>query len=170
MADTTFVDGSTLTAADWFNDVNRLLYTILSDPADIAAIRTALTATMTWTTPTFAAGDFTSDVGSWTVAAGDVQTFAYTIMNKVMIVSFNILNSTVATTPNLLKILIPASKTSTKAMRTCCQILDNGTQAAAVAYVEAGSTFINIQRLNAANFANATDNTYVLGQIFFEIN
>ena len=42
MADTTYTNGVTLTDADWFNDVNRLHYTILGDPADAAAIVTAL--------------------------------------------------------------------------------------------------------------------------------
>lgn len=42
MADTNYTNGVTLTDADWFNDVNRLHYTILGDPADAAAIVTAL--------------------------------------------------------------------------------------------------------------------------------
>lgn len=43
MADTTYVDNQTPAVnADWLNDVNRLHYTILSDPADAAAVRTAL--------------------------------------------------------------------------------------------------------------------------------
>lgn len=42
MSDTTFVDGVTLTDDDWFNDINRLHYTILNDPADAAAISNAL--------------------------------------------------------------------------------------------------------------------------------
>lgn len=33
MSDTTFTNGVTLTDADWFNDVNRLHYTIFGDPA-----------------------------------------------------------------------------------------------------------------------------------------
>lgn len=44
MADTTFVNNITLSDADWFNDVNRLHYTILNDPADAAAVKTALSA------------------------------------------------------------------------------------------------------------------------------
>lgn len=44
MADTTFVNGATLTDADWFNDVNRLHYTIFGDPADDAAARTGISA------------------------------------------------------------------------------------------------------------------------------
>lgn len=42
IASTTFVNGVTLTDEDWFNDLNRLHYTIFSDPADAAAVRTAL--------------------------------------------------------------------------------------------------------------------------------
>ena len=42
MADTTFTDGVTLTAADWFNDVNRLHYTIFGDPANLAAVKATL--------------------------------------------------------------------------------------------------------------------------------
>lgn len=42
MSDTVFTNGVTLTDADWFNDVNRLHYTIFSDPADAAAVRTAV--------------------------------------------------------------------------------------------------------------------------------
>jgi hypothetical protein len=37
MASTTFTNGVTLTDEDWFNDVNRLHYTIFGDPANIAA-------------------------------------------------------------------------------------------------------------------------------------
>lgn len=44
MSDTTFTNGVTLTDADWFNDVNRLHYTIFSDPATVGAARTNLGA------------------------------------------------------------------------------------------------------------------------------
>lgn len=42
--DTVYVDGTTLLTADSMNDLNRLHYTILSDPANIAAMRTTLHA------------------------------------------------------------------------------------------------------------------------------
>lgn len=42
MADTTYVDGVTVLTADTMNDVNRVVYTILADPADVAAAKTAL--------------------------------------------------------------------------------------------------------------------------------
>jgi hypothetical protein len=37
MSSTTFTNGVTLTDEDWFNDVNRLHYTIFGDPADLGA-------------------------------------------------------------------------------------------------------------------------------------
>jgi len=44
MADTVFTNGVTLTDSDWFNDTNRIVYTILADSANAAAARTALAA------------------------------------------------------------------------------------------------------------------------------
>lgn len=132
----------------------------------------ALIDCIDWTTPTFAAGDFTAGGSqTWTVASGDVGTYAYTILNKTMTVSFTINTSTVGGTPNSdLRIAIPASKTATKQMRNPIQLLDNGTRTTGIAFVEAAATVITIQRTDAANFAAATDNTYVLGQITFQID
>jgi hypothetical protein len=42
MATTTFVNGVTLTDADWFNDADRVIYDILGDPADVAALCEAI--------------------------------------------------------------------------------------------------------------------------------
>jgi len=42
MTDTVFVNNVTLTDSDWFNDVNRLHYTILVDPANLAAAQSTL--------------------------------------------------------------------------------------------------------------------------------
>lgn len=47
MSDTTFTNGVVLTDDDWFNDVNRLHYTIFGDPANLAAVRTTLAASDT---------------------------------------------------------------------------------------------------------------------------
>lgn len=44
MADTTFVNGVTLTDEDWFNDVNRLHYTIFGDPSNAVTALANLSA------------------------------------------------------------------------------------------------------------------------------
>ena len=41
MASTTFTNGVTLTDEDWFNDVNRVTYTIFGDPANLASAQAA---------------------------------------------------------------------------------------------------------------------------------
>ena len=124
-----------------------------------------------WTTPTFDAANFTANGSmTWTVASGDVQTYAYTILNKAMTVSFSIITSTVGGTPDTtLRIAIPAGKTATKAMFNPCRVNDNGTVKPGYASVGASGTVINID-LTSGNFAAATDATSVSGEITFEIN
>jgi len=61
MADTTFTNGVTVTDADWFNDLNRLHYTIFSDPADLTAVKTSVLASpVAIGSGTPAAGTFTN--------------------------------------------------------------------------------------------------------------
>lgn len=126
-----------------------------------------------WTTPAFAAGNFTGNGSmTWTVAAGDVATFAYAIVGKMMTVAFSIITTTVGGTPDtLLQILIPGGKTSTKAMYSAIgQMLDNNVATTGRINVEAGDTKIYIQRTDLAAFTASTNLTYVRGQITFEIN
>ena len=47
MADTTFVNGTTLTDEDWFNDVNRLHYTLFGDPTTTASVASAIAPSIT---------------------------------------------------------------------------------------------------------------------------
>lgn len=126
----------------------------------------------TWTTPTFSAGDYTANGSmTWTVAEGDVTSFAYVIQGKVMTVVFTLATTTVGGTPNTqLHIAIPASKTATKRVINPVLISDNGTQVIGWADVAASGTKINIQLLAGANFAASTNATLVYGQITFEIN
>ena len=127
----------------------------------------------TWTTPTFSAGDYTASAGgggeAWTVASGDVTTLAYTIIGKMMTVAWYIVTTTVAGTPVVLSIKVPASKTVAKTMVNACYGIDNGTRTTAVAQVTASGTTIDIRRSDAVGWTNCTDLTHQRGQITFEI-
>jgi len=128
-----------------------------------------------WTTPAFDAGDFTANGSmTWTVAAGDVDTFAYTINNKMMTVVFNLVTTTVGGTPSTnLLIKIPASKTATKTVSNPVAIRDNdvvGGREVGIAQVTAGATNIAIALISNVAFAGGADLTYVQGQITFEID
>lgn len=166
------MDGSTITAADWFNDVDRVIYDILNDPADLAATKDSLFPA--WTTPSFSAGDFTANGSmTWTVAAGDVTTYAYIVNGKMMTVNFYLVSTTVAGTPNTtLQIAIPGSKTATKSALTSCAYIDNsGTQSIGICNVAASGTVIRITKADGTtNWTASTDGTSVYGSITFEIN
>jgi hypothetical protein len=133
------------------------------DPANLSG---------SWTTPTFSAGNFTGNGSmTWTVAAGDVSTYAYKILGKTMIVAFSLITTTVGGTPSTtLQIAIPASKVATKRMANPVLLLDNNVRATGYAEVAASGTVIQIIRTDAANFTASADQTYVFGQITFEIN
>lgn len=123
-----------------------------------------------WTSPAFSAGNFTGSASmTWTVAAGDVGTFAYIESGKEMTVAFAIQTSTVGGTPaTYLQITIPNSKTASKVIYNSCRVIDNGT--ASIGMCRANGTLIQIFKADAANWSAATDATEVFGEITFEIN
>lgn len=128
-----------------------------------------------WTTPAYDAGDFTANGAmTWTVDAADVTTYAYLIEGKKMTVSIAIRQSTVGgVADTVLYVAIPASKTATKAMQNAAAfIVDNGAAAEAggVIGVGSGATVIYFNRLNSVNWTLSANNTWVRGQITFEIN
>ena len=127
-----------------------------------------------WTDVAFSAGNFTSDSGSWTVASGDVDYFAYRVLNKTMSISFRIVGSTVSGSPNQLRIAIPASATSAGGPTTICRAIDNGTDRFGVLSTAIGFQYVYILAISFATatnvtWANATDTTSVWGQIEIEI-
>jgi hypothetical protein len=124
-----------------------------------------------WISPSFNAGDYTGRASmTWTVASGDVMTFAYTMRGKTMTVSLVLLTTTVGGTPSTsLQVAIPGGFTAAKAMQSVCEVLDNGARTTGRINVAASGTLIAIQRTDLANWAASTDNTAVRGQLEFEV-
>lgn len=104
MADTTFTNGVTLTDADWFNDLNRLHYTIFADPANAAAAATAI-GVGTASTPTFAGLNLSSPLAAASGGTGisSLGTGVATALGQAVSGSGNIALTTspVFTTPNI---------------------------------------------------------------------
>lgn len=121
-----------------------------------------------WTAVSFNAGDFTASAGSWTVASGDLVTLAYRLIGKYMTVAFHVQTSSVSSTPSVLNILIPASKTAARTITNACLSIDAGTAQGGYCFTTASGTNISIGKVNAAAWAVATDTTYVRGEITFE--
>jgi hypothetical protein len=124
------------------------------------------------TTPTFSSGDFTaSGAMTWTVAAGDVSNYTYSFDGKFMKLKVYLVSTTVGgVASNVLYVKVPAGRTITKSTANSCIVLDNGTRATAYLTAVAGATVVEVRRSDNANFALATDNTFVLGEIEFEVN
>ncbi len=125
-----------------------------------------------WTTPAFSAGDFTAGgAQTWTVAAGDVTTFAYQIIGKTMRIMFNIKTTTVGGTPNeVLNIAIPASKTAAKEVTFPIVTLDNNTRGIGFASISAGGAIIQCAKSDYSVWAASTNLTGVYGSVTFEIS
>lgn len=88
MSDTTFTNGVTLTDADWFNDLNRLHYTIFGDPATARAafdsllgrgssVASAATLDLTSTTGDFVHVTGTTSITAITLSDGDQRTLVF---------------------------------------------------------------------------------------------
>jgi hypothetical protein len=134
--------------------------------------RARLTAAMgTWTTPSFSAGHYTANGSmTWTVASGDSETYAYTLVGKTMTVAWRIVTTTVGGTPNTeLRIAIPGGFTSAKKIEATHHYSDNGATGTGIAEVNAGGTTIVLFKAAFAAWSASTDNTFTLGQITFEI-
>jgi hypothetical protein len=124
-----------------------------------------------WVTPTFAAGDFTAGGAmTWTVASGDVTTYAYRLDGKTMTVVFHIATSSVSGGDFRLQIAIPASRTAAKRISNPILANDNGSFAIGYCEVAASGAVITcFKSPSATNWSASTDASAVQGQITFEV-
>lgn len=125
-----------------------------------------------WTTPTFAAGNFTSDPGTWVVEAADVTTYAYMLVGKSMTLSFIINSTTVTGTPTSLRISIPGGFTAVKYMDNAGNKKDNGGISGNDMTIESsvGANYVTLLRdYGSTAWTASTNATSVRGQITFEI-
>lgn len=129
-----------------------------------------------WTAVAYDAANFTGrGAMTWTVDADDVQTYAYQVIGKTMIVAFEMSTTTVGGVADTeLRIAIPGGKVAAKRVSALARVRDNGAPyyESGYALVVAGGTTINLRRMDGANWAlsGGTPNmTSVQGEIVFEI-
>ena len=125
-----------------------------------------------WSTPGFNAANFTGSGGmTWTVAGGNVGTYAYTIVGKTMTVAFGLTATTVGGTPGTsLFNAIPGGNTATKQVNGTFYGLDNLVRQMGWLVVAAGSQVISLNKVDASVWTASTGQTYAWGEITFEIN
>jgi hypothetical protein len=131
---------------------------------------TRLDPGLDWISPTFSAGNFAADGAmTWTVGAADVETYAYTLCNRTMTLTFKINSSSVGGIPNsLLKIRIPGEKVSSRGVLSMCRIA-NPSASVGICYVEEGATHLYIRRNDLSDFVAGQKDVAVQGQLTFEI-
>lgn len=102
--------------------------------------------TGTWATPSYSAGDYTTNgAGGWTVDAGDVTAFRYIELGKMM--HFNIILSTTtvtAATGTQLRIKIPNSKIAGTSMDGWAVGLNNSANFTGFWQATSGNTYIEV--------------------------
>ena len=127
-------------------------------------------ASTLFTAVTFNAGDYTAQSGTWTVGSGDVNSFNYLLLGKMMTVTFNLVTTSVSATPVDLRILVPAGKTISKRADTAGICSDNGGTRTYCQIVAASGTSLQIFfPAGAATWAASTNATDVTGETTFEV-
>jgi hypothetical protein len=130
-------------------------------------------------TATFAAGDFTADSTTvWTVQAGDVINLSYTLKENLLLVTFTLYTTSIAT-PAAGGLLRMSNNQyggfvwNATVITLLGQLIDNG-DVSAMGYAQAGATVSNLAfgisgTLGAAGayttFTASTNNTYIIGSI-----
>lgn len=120
-----------------------------------------------WSTPTFAAGDYTaSDAQTWTVAAGDVVVNRQRTLGSMACFSVTINTTSVSGTPATLN--YSTGITAATSGQATIYLSDNGTVSIGAVQWTAASPIVKFQETGSA-WATATDTTAVRGSWCYEI-
>ena len=119
----------------------------------------------------FVPGDFTANAAmTWTVGAGDITTWSYTLIGTRMIVDCVIQNTTVGgAVAQILQMKIPGGWYAAASAFNPIYALDNAVASSVVASVLINTNIIRLIRLDAANWTAAAAATSVYGQLGFPI-
>jgi len=121
--------------------------------------------------PAHFAGRYTANGSmTWTVTGPQVETFAWSLRNRMMTVLFTINGSTVGgAANNLLKIAIPNGKVASRSVSTTCFFSDSAvTDHVALCNVKAGGAVINFQKPGQKNWTLGANT--LMGEITFEVD
>lgn len=123
-----------------------------------------------WTDVAFAAGNFTGNGAmTWTLTAPDQVALAYRKINKSLLVSFQLVTTTVGGTPNTdLRITIPAGLIANRTTNGIIYYSDNGTKGHGISEVNSAGTVIRLLKSGFTNWSAATNATDIYGQIEFQ--
>jgi len=124
-----------------------------------------------WTSPAHTAKTFTGEGSmTWTVDAADVGTFEYTLAGKTMTVVLLLKSTSVSgTRGSFLQVAIPDGYIAASQTESFLRIDEGGKSVNGYMGTRAGDPVIRLMRIDRSNWAAATNNTSVSGEITFEI-
>lgn len=109
-----------------------------------------------WVDVPFSAGDFTADVGTWTVASGNVGLNRYTLIGKTAFWAIQINAATLAGSPVHLLIAVPFSVV--RIFNSPCAIATDGTPTFLDAFVLEYSGALAVRRRDSNPWVNGVNN------------
>lgn len=120
----------------------------------------------------YTAGDFTGDVGTWTVDSGDLSYFAYQQEGAKLTMFVSILSSSVSGSPTYLRILIPNGFTISKFIVGPAAGSDNGVGKPlnALVYSVLSTTLLHFNLVAGGTWTNATNATNVFAVFPFQVD
>lgn len=135
-------------------------------------IDAALPVSVPWTQVPYSAGLFTGMAPmTWTVEAGDVANYAYTVLGKTMYVTFALQTTTVGgTLGSILQIQLPGIYTAMFRSDGSLYYQDNGVSGVGIVQVLQGGNVLRLIKAGVLNWAAATNNTFVSGTLILPVN
>ena len=117
----------------------------------------------------YSAGNFTSNAGSWDVAAGDVNNYQYQRVGNQMVLEVALSGINVTGTVSELYLKVPAGVTIGTSTRTFSTYSDNGTPVVVLVRAVSGETNVRITKLAGGNFSTTANNSDFMFQFIFPI-
>lgn len=116
------------------------------------------------------AADFTATTGTWTVDAGDIKTRHYYLDGRNLRYVFYIDTTTVSNSTLQLFMNTPFTVVGQSTIQIGSSCFDNGVGTITYVRLIAGNTGVEIGRADQTNFAVATNNTFVRGDLIIPIS
>lgn len=124
-----------------------------------------------WITPTFAAGSYTANAGTWTLQSGDVIYNEFRLSGRTLSWNFRLATTSVSNAGAVLQAAIPGGFTAATSSLPLTRSNDNAT-AFAVSYmlVNAAAALVQfVSTIGGTGYAIATNTTEVAAAVSFEV-
>lgn len=116
------------------------------------------------------AADFTSNTGTWTVESGDIITWTYQQVGKIVRLDFEIAFTSTSSAGAELRALLPNGFVGRRRSRNVFRAVSAGIAEAGLVGCDSGSAVLTFNRMDGSSaWPNSTNTTHIEGQITIEV-